>query len=156
VADPYWSPDGTKIVTSYYLLSTGNLNVMVMNSDGSNQNVLTSFTCPQEAGDPAWSPDGLHITFEWDGGSGGSCVLQDNNSVPAYVYTMNANGSGQASTGQRCSNIGCGPRYDPVLPVRSSRVRTLGSGQTEDAEAPRGSAVFTESPKVFEGLPKVL
>jgi Tol biopolymer transport system component len=152
VADPYWSPDGTKIATSYYLLSTGNLNVMVMNSDGSNQNVLTSFTCPQEAGDPAWSPDGLHITFEWDGGSGGSCVLQDNNSVPAYVYTMNANGSGQASTGQRCSNIGCGPRYDPVLPVRSSRARTLGSGQTEDAEARRGVRCLYRVPQGFRRL----
>ncbi len=51
-SDPAWSPDGTQLV---YV--SDQVNVWVMNSDGTDQHVITGGV------EPEWSPDGTRIAF---------------------------------------------------------------------------------------------
>lgn len=53
-----WTPDNKVIYTS---LASGNMDVWIMNADGSNQKQLT--TDPEWDGNPAVSPDGRYIFF---------------------------------------------------------------------------------------------
>ncbi len=57
--DPAWSPDGQKI--AFMSARDGNLEIYVMDADGTNQTRLTK----DATGDtfPAWSPDGQKIAF---------------------------------------------------------------------------------------------
>lgn len=114
-ADEHWSLDGTKLVVSGLTGGAGgNLNVWSMTSTGGSPTNLTNLTCPTEGGDPDYAPNGT-IAFEWDNGAGtGPCVYQSSPSTPTFVYTMAGNGSGAASTGQNCNNVGCSPRPDPI------------------------------------------
>jgi Tol biopolymer transport system component len=59
---PDWSPDGTKIVW-WHQGSSGNLDVFVMNANGSNQVNLTSEN-PSADLNAAWSPDGSEIVLD--------------------------------------------------------------------------------------------
>jgi len=64
---PSWSPDGKKIAYS------NNNNILIMNSDGTNQTYLTDGRMP------TWSPDGEHIVY-----------------VKSFeIYTINLDGGGQ-------------------------------------------------------------
>lgn len=56
---PAWSPDGSKI--AFWSHRGGNLDVYVMNADGSAVARLT--TDPADDLHPAWSPDGTRIAF---------------------------------------------------------------------------------------------
>jgi Tol biopolymer transport system component len=113
VADPAWSFDGTKIAVSMANARTGaNVNVGIMNADGSHLTQLTNFIEPLEAQDPSISPDGNYIAFELDNCTGvPNCYGGSNDAAPAAVYTMNVDGSNEASTGQACSDIGCSARW---------------------------------------------
>lgn len=111
-ADDNWSPDGSYLVISGLDVSN-NLNVWKVTYPGAALTQLTSYSCPNEAGDPSISPDSLHLAFEFDAGLSGSCVYQNNNAVPTFVYAASANGSSPASIGQNCNNIGCSPRWKP-------------------------------------------
>ena len=57
------SPNGQKIV--YYAIVLGNVQIFVINSDGTNKTQLTNFTGSFSilSGDPSWSPDGNYIAF---------------------------------------------------------------------------------------------
>ena len=93
--DPSWSPDGRRIAFSLYgfthrvesqggesyRASYGNLEIYVMNADGSGHTRLTNNT--EGDWDPSWSPDGQRIVFSSD---------RDGNSE---ICVMNADGSGQ-------------------------------------------------------------
>ena len=57
--DPTWSPDGTRI--AFASDEGGNLDIYVMNADGSERNNLTN--SPDEDTEPTWSPDGSRIAF---------------------------------------------------------------------------------------------
>ena len=57
--DGAWSPDGSRIV--YAAMSAGQLDVYVMNADGSNARQLTA--TPDMDYQPLWSPDGRRIVF---------------------------------------------------------------------------------------------
>src|SRR4029077_7283177 len=80
-SDPAWSPDGKKIA----FMSNrdgGDIEIYVMNVDGSQQTRLTN--APGRDAHPSWSPDGKNIYFQSprDGG------------MP-QIYVMKADGSGQ-------------------------------------------------------------
>ncbi len=107
--DPAWSPDGSKISFGSDREGNGKLNIFVMNADGSNVKQLTHFDVPYESGDTHWSPDGKKITFEYDVDG----KLQSDPDAYAEVWTMNADGSGQLTTNQPCSCVGCAPRWIP-------------------------------------------
>ena len=74
-----WSPDGRTI--AFTSDRDGNVEVYVMNADGSGQKRLTRKPADDQFG--AWSPDGRTIAFTSD---------RDGN---VEVYVMNADGSGQ-------------------------------------------------------------
>jgi Tol biopolymer transport system component len=111
--DPWWAPDSRTIVLKYVLANVGNVNVGLMNADGSNLHPLTDLVEPLEAGEPSFSPDGSKIAYEVDDctGLGPACYGQSDDRAPAAIWTMNADGSGQASIGQACAAEACTPRY---------------------------------------------
>jgi Tol biopolymer transport system component len=110
VADPAWSPDGGQIAVSLAMAVTGgNVNVGVMNADGSNLTQVTNFVEPMEAGDPDWSPAGGLV---WEGDNGG--YGQSSVTAPAAVWTSTAAGGNTVTTGQSCSDVGCHPAFQPV------------------------------------------
>lgn len=117
--DPVWSPDGTRITFGSDRQGGNKLNVFAMNADGSEQAPLTSFNPPYEAGDTNWSSDGTKIAFEYDING----MKQSNPNAYAEVWTMNPDGSGEASTGVQCSGVGCAPRWQPKqsAPAASAR-----------------------------------
>jgi Tol biopolymer transport system component len=61
-SQPDWSPDGSKII--YESLRNGNVDIFVMNADGTGKKNLTRH--PATDADPAFSPDGRFIVFESD------------------------------------------------------------------------------------------
>jgi TolB protein len=76
---PSWSPDGRKIV--FVSARDGNLEIYVMNADGSKQQNLTRH--PGRDSDAEWSPDGKKIAFT------------TKRAGNFEIYAMNADGSGQ-------------------------------------------------------------
>jgi TolB protein len=77
--DPYWSPDGKKIV--FDSMPEGKEQVYIMNADGSAQTRLIQNTSTDFAG--PLSPDGTRIAFQSD---------RDGNNE---IYVMNVDGSKQ-------------------------------------------------------------
>jgi Tol biopolymer transport system component len=66
--DPEFSPDGRRI--AFTSDRSGNLEIWVSDSGGSNAVQLTDFRGSRTAGAPRWSPDGRRVAF--DSGSGDS------------------------------------------------------------------------------------
>ncbi len=86
-AHPMWSPDGSKIVfhsrrTSTNQQLTNNLDIFIMNADGSGVTQVTN--TPTFEFFPVWSPDGTKITFTGN-------TLEPSN---FDVYVMNVDGTG--------------------------------------------------------------
>ena len=86
-----WSPDGTRITFGSDREGGNKLNIFAMNADGSQQEQLTHFEAPDEAGDTNWSSDGKKIAFEFDIDG----MKQSNPNAYAEVWTMNPDGSGE-------------------------------------------------------------
>jgi len=78
---PAFSPDGRRIAFSSN--RNGNIDIYVMDADGSNVQQLTTDQGVNRA--PAWSPDGKHIAFTTD---------RDDNSE---IYLMDPDGSHQVN-----------------------------------------------------------
>jgi Tol biopolymer transport system component len=77
--EPRWSIKDQVVFMSY--MRTNDLQVYVMNADGSG---LQQLTTTANNGDPAWSPDGSRISFGSDRESGNRL----------NIFAMNADGSG--------------------------------------------------------------
>ena len=75
-----WSPDGSKI--AFHSRRTGNLDLFVMNADGTGVTQLTSTSTFEFF--PVWSPDGTKISYT------GNTLAPDN----LDVYVMSTDGSG--------------------------------------------------------------
>jgi TolB protein len=117
-AGPVWSPGGRKI--AFGSERDGNVELYVMNADGSDQRRLTHSQAVE--GELAWSPDGREIAFvrsihgrsgTVEGiASGGPLVRQE-------IYVMSADGSGQ-----RFLARGSAPAWSPdgrKIAFRSAR-----------------------------------
>jgi Tol biopolymer transport system component len=123
---PWWSPDGTKIVMEMgdTTLTGGNIEIATMSSvtgalNGAGLTLLTHGTEPSfDPGEPSYSADGVYIIFSVDNCTGSSlgtgCYGQGDNTVPATIWLMNADGTNQTNTGQACAAGGGSPRLDPV------------------------------------------
>jgi Tol biopolymer transport system component len=107
--DPAWSPDGKKISFGSDREGNDKLNIYTMSADGSNIFQITHLDVPYESGDTSWSPDGTKITFEWDI----SGKKQSDPKAYAEVWIVGADGTNASSTSQRCSGVGCAPRWRP-------------------------------------------
>ncbi len=96
-----FSPDGTKI--AYVSDQGGNLDIFVVNADGTNPVQLTTTVALE--GSPAWTPDGSRIFYESD--QGGS----------SQIWVMNADGSELVQVTQ-----GDTPNYRPSVSPDGQRV----------------------------------
>jgi len=79
--EPTWSPDGSQIVWASARSDVDNLELYVMNADGSDQHRLVEIQPGDELG-PEWSPDGTRIAF------------YSNRDGKLQIYTVNADGTG--------------------------------------------------------------
>jgi len=68
-----WSPDGRRIL--FVSSRSGNLDVWVMNADGSGQQQITN--TPEDETEASWSPDGATIAVERDAGLSSDTWLMD-------------------------------------------------------------------------------
>jgi len=75
---PIWSPDGRRIAFESNL--DGDMEIFVMNADGSNVQQITHNTIWDEG--PAWSPDGTKFAFSRGAGD-----------LRLDIWTMNVDGS---------------------------------------------------------------
>ncbi|MEO7190792.1 MAG: hypothetical protein ABI051_07015 [Vicinamibacterales bacterium] len=145
-----WSPDGSKL--AYMSNETGDMDIWIVNRDGSGRQNLTSFPKADE-GSPTWSPDGSQIAFTSTRATGQTPQL----------YVMNSAGTAQRRlldvrvdrptwSQQKfiAFTVGGGPGHDIGIYDFNSpggvRVITDGQGSNESpAVAPNGRhiAFFT-------------
>jgi Tol biopolymer transport system component len=119
---PIWSPDGSHIAFDSYQEVDDEGNIYVMNADGSNVTCLTN--AQTYAQGPVWSPDSSHIAFvakegfflmNADGsdmnlidkygknpvwspdGSRIAFIIYSYNVPNAYIYIVNADGTGMTN-----------------------------------------------------------
>ena len=111
---PAISPDGTKIAFVSGGAQFGEIEIFVMNSDGTNRTQLTSGPTSPNV-EPAWSPDGTKIAFR----SG-----RDGN---PEIYTMNADGSNQT----RLTNNPSGDT-EPAWSPDGSKIAFVSSRDSND------------------------
>jgi Tol biopolymer transport system component len=91
-----WSPDGSKIV--YYSKDSGNFDIWMMNTDGSNKEQLTTSTGDDV--EPYFSPDGRKILFESNRNGNWDIYVIDLVSVIPAIIDINPNTLNLKSSGK--------------------------------------------------------
>lgn len=95
--DPAWSPDGRRL--AFASLQNGNIDIFVMDPDGSNRTRLTTHGSADYK--PSWSPDGERIAFVSE---------RDGN---AEIYAMRADGSDQTRLWSQANAADVDPAWSP-------------------------------------------
>ena len=98
--EPEWSPDGTRIAFASNRDGIANLEIYVMNADGSNLTKLTDSA--QDDSTPTWSPDGTRIAF----------TSKRQFGFP-QVYVMDADGSNPTNITNNLSATASSPSWSP-------------------------------------------
>jgi len=130
---PAWSPDGTKI--AFASNRDGNIEIYVMNSDGSDQTRLTEHL--QEDNWPSWSPDGSEIAF-------GSTT----EGARRGVVVMNADGS---SPTELTSNFGVADSDEPSWAPDGARLAFISENDIHVIDSDGSNAVnLTNDPGSFD------
>jgi len=94
--EPYYSPDGTKIVYEM------DANIYVINANGTGQTQLTN---DANNGEPQWTPDGSKIVF------------RSSRSGAWQVHIMDADGSNE-----RQVTHSAGPNWEPTVSIDGKRI----------------------------------
>jgi TolB protein len=98
---PAVSPDGKRIAFTRFQSDGIQVQIFVMNADGSNPHSIT--TPRLEAGSPAWSPNGRRIAFN-----------SNNNRTGSRIFAVDPNGKDlRALTPNRFPHNDVGPSYSP-------------------------------------------
>lgn len=98
---PVWSPDGSKI--AYFTTNNSAEQIVVMNSDGSNPQILTHWTYRSVA--PHWSPDGSKLVYASTQG------IEQNGRFE--IFTMNPDGSNRQRLTHNPNADDNAPRWSP-------------------------------------------
>jgi len=140
---PFWSYDGKKIVyraehpktpeeiadykdlLSKGLIRPGNLEIWVMNADGSNKHQVTHNGAANFA--PYWHPDGKRIVFA-------SNLADPKNGRDFDLYLINEDGTG-------LERITYAPDFD-AFPMFSSDVKRLECASNRNGKAPHETNLF--------------
>jgi Tol biopolymer transport system component len=91
VAEPAWSPDGTRIAFTRSRLDREDdfrSSLLMVDSEGGNQRLFA-----RDASDAAWSPDGTRIAFSSGRDRNGKWCTSDECGYNNELYVMNADGS---------------------------------------------------------------
>jgi TolB protein len=123
---PDWSPDGHRI--AFQSRQGQNIDIFLMDSDGSNRVRLTDFNGVQNI-HPAWSPDGTRIAY-----ASNRHQPQVRNQFPeCEIYTMNSDGTGvqQLTRGASSTVAFFSPTWSPDGQRIAFEVRRDHEGQDD-------------------------
>ena len=138
---PDYSPDGTKI--TFQSDRSGNHEVWVSNSDGSNAMQLSSFGI-RSTGTSRWSPDGKLIAFDsWAAGEANIYLVDPHGGVP-HKLAIDVHGNNEPSWSHDGKWIYFVNGYDSGNP-RIWKVASTGGGRAVQLVRNRGVMPF-ESP----------
>jgi Tol biopolymer transport system component len=131
VTSPAWSPNGLKLSAVNICCLDLYHNVAVLNADGSNFTVLTSFAAPlfgTGTSSGRWSPDGLKLIFDYPGGFPANVLPP-----PQQIWVVNADGSDlTALTDLKASNV---RSFNPNWSPNASQVAFSSSRALDGSDA---------------------
>lgn len=113
--NPDWSPDGSQIVFDFYDVSTGSVDIVTVNADGTDRANLTE-DVSLDTNNPVWSPDGDQILYENHTVDGRSRVGAAG-FAPTELYRMDADGSNKANITQDSLVVEVDPDWGSSKPL---------------------------------------